>query len=227
MNNYTTQSTAGNSKPGYTEASATPRVSVQPMFVTNKTQIEEIDAHLSSHPGGLVVVTIENSSQRGEQIVQRIGQQYPETRIVLVCEGGPAEILRLAFFNGVQACVSRQSSVETLRSAIDEVLRGNRFLAPELARAQATTVGAFMERQITPGRDKGGDMAESESIELTRREKQVLGLIAQGKPRRAIAELLKVSPRTIDAYRARLLQKLNLDSSVQLVKYAYSIGLIN
>jgi len=54
----------------------------------------------------------------------------------------------------------------------------------------------------------------------------VLTLIAQGKPRREIAEGLKVSPRTIDAYRARLLQKLNLDSSVQLVKYAFSIGLI-
>ncbi|MCR2746065.1 LuxR C-terminal-related transcriptional regulator [Limnobacter sp. YS8-69] len=66
---------------------------------------------------------------------------------------------------------------------------------------------------------------QEEGTQLTRRERQVLTLIAQGRPRREIAELLKVSPRTIDAYRARLLQKLNLDSSVQLVKYAISTGM--
>jgi len=68
---------------------------------------------------------------------------------------------------------------------------------------------------------------QEEGAQLTRRERQVLTLIAQGRPRREIAELLKVSPRTIDAYRARLLQKLNLDSSVQLVKYAISAGMAN
>jgi DNA-binding NarL/FixJ family response regulator len=229
MNNYMSTPSSTYSTSGLTDAPVTQhsRSTLQPMFITNKTQIEEIDTHLSTHPAGLVVVTIEHGSQRGETLVQRIGQQYPDTRIILVCEGSASDILKLVFMNGVQACVSRQSSVETLRCAIDEVIRGKRFLAPELGRSQATTVGAFMERQIMPVRDKIGDAIDTGAVELTRREKQVLALIAQGKPRRNIAELLKVSPRTIDAYRARLLQKLNLDSSVQLVKYAYSIGLIS
>lgn len=203
------------------------RSSVQPMFVTNKTQIEEINTHLQDTDNGVLVITVEQGSPRGESIVSHVGQNFPSTRMVLVCEAVTQDLLRLAFMNGVQACVSRQSSVETLRSAIDEVIRGNRFLAPELLRPAATTVGAFMERQATPRDAAAGVTEGSGGVELTRRERQVLGLIAQGKPRRTIAEMLKVSPRTIDAYRARLLQKLNLDSSVQLVKYAYSAGLIS
>lgn len=208
---------------------ANSRQTLQPMFVTNKTQLEEINQHLAETEHGLLVITIEQGSNRGESIVEHVGKHFAGTRMVLVCESAGTDLLKLAFMNGVQAAVGRQSSVETLRAAIDEVVRGNRFIAPELLRGPTTTVSAFMERQMnvressamtTPANANAG-------VELTRREKQVLGLIAQGKPRRAIAELLKVSPRTIDAYRARLLQKLNLDSSVQLVKYAYGAGLVN
>jgi DNA-binding NarL/FixJ family response regulator len=203
----------------------TQRQSLQPMFVTNKTLMSEVDAHLDTVEDSLVVVTIEQGNTRGESMVQHIGSEYPQAKIVLVCEGGPAEILKLAFMRGVQGCVSRQSSVETLRAAIDEVSRGHRFLAQELSKPTQSSVASFMERQIL-ARDKPVIATKESEVALTRREKQVLTLIAQGKPRREIAEGLKVSPRTIDAYRARLLQKLNLDSSVQLVKYAFSIGLI-
>lgn len=208
---------------------ANARQSLQPMFVTNKTQMEEINQHLADTEAGLLVITIEQGNPRGANIIEHVGRMHPGTRMVLVCESAGIDLLRLAFMNGVQAAVGRQSSVETLRAAIDEVVRGNRYIAPELLRTPATTVSAFMERQIAP-REPAAMTAPAnttQGVDLTRREKQVLGLIAQGKPRRAIAELLKVSPRTIDAYRARLLQKLNLDSSVQLVKYAYSVGLIN
>lgn len=207
------------------------RQSLQPMFVTNKTPIEEIDEHLRETDSGLLVITIEQGNSRGESIVSHVSRQFPNTRMVLVCEAANSELLKLAFTNGVQACVSRQSSVETLRAAIDEVIKGNRFIAPEMLRSSSTTVGAFMERQILSRESNAAGPTPAEggaqAVELTRRERQVLGLIAQGKPRRVIAELLKVSPRTIDAYRARLLQKLNLDSSVQLVKYAYNAGIIN
>jgi DNA-binding NarL/FixJ family response regulator len=199
-------------------------VSLQPMFVTNRTTIEEIDNHLSSAETRIVVITIERSNRHGETVVQHIGACYSDVRVVLVCEGSAQDILALAFKPGVWACVSRQSSVETLREAIDTVATGVRYVAPELL-ANRTT--------ITPSQSDRAESANQlhtlndheEGTQLTRRERQVLTLIAQGRPRREIAELLKVSPRTIDAYRARLLQKLNLDSSVQLVKYAISTGM--
>ncbi len=126
----------------------TQRQSLQPMFVTNKTLMSEVDAHLDTVEDSLVVVTIEQGNTRGESMVQHIGSEYPQAKIVLVCEGGPAEILKLAFMRGVQGCVSRQSSVETLRAAIDEVSRGHRFLAQELSKPTQSSVASFMERQI-------------------------------------------------------------------------------
>jgi DNA-binding NarL/FixJ family response regulator len=171
-----------------------------------------------------VVITIEKGNRHGEVVVQHIGASYSDVRVVLVCEGSAQDILAMAFKPGVWACVGRQSSVETLREAIDTVAAGARYVAPELVNNKSTSSYGSPEQQnlgnqINPLAD------QDEGAQLTRRERQVLTLIAQGRPRREIAELLKVSPRTIDAYRARLLQKLNLDSSVQLVKYAISAGM--
>lgn len=198
-------------------------VSLQPMFVTNRTTIAEIDNHLASAETRIVVVTLERGSQHGEHVVQHIGERYLDVRIVLVCEGSAQDILAMAFKAGVWACVGRQSSVETLREAIDMVASGRRYLAQELANARPAAASTGDRNEAGGSVNTFGD--EEDSTQLTRRERQVLTLIAQGRPRREIAELLKVSPRTIDAYRARLLQKLSLDSSVQLVKYAISAGL--
>jgi two-component system, NarL family, invasion response regulator UvrY len=199
-------------------------VSLQPMFVTNRTSLEEIDNHLANAETRIVVITIEKSNRHGETVVQHIGDNYSDVRIVLVCEGSAQDILGMAFKAGVWACVGRQSSVETLREAIDTVATGLRYVAPELVNAKTPATSAPAERQ-----DSGSHLSplldQEDGAQLTRRERQVLTLIAQGRPRREIAELLKVSPRTIDAYRARLLQKLSLDSSVQLVKYAISAGM--
>lgn len=196
------------------------------MFVTNRTTLEEIDNHLASAETRIVVITIEKGNKHGETVVQHIGSTYSDVRVVLVCEGGAQDILAMAFKPGVWACVGRQSSVETLREAIDTVATGNRYVAPELVNNRMYAGNSPHDRQEQISQMH--TLAEQDDgAQLTRRERQVLTLIAQGRPRREIAELLKVSPRTIDAYRARLLQKLNLDSSVQLVKYAISAGIAN
>ena len=199
-------------------------ISLQPMFVTNRTTLEEIDNHLASAETRIVVITIEKGNRHGEAVVQHIGASYSDVRVVLVCEGSAQDILAMAFKPGVWACVGRQSSVETLREAIDTVAAGARYVAPELVNNKNTPSYSSSEQQNS-GNQINPLADQDEGAQLTRRERQVLTLIAQGRPRREIAELLKVSPRTIDAYRARLLQKLNLDSSVQLVKYAISAGM--
>jgi two-component system, NarL family, invasion response regulator UvrY len=211
-------------EPGVHHAAPVRTVSLQPMFVTNRTTLEEIDNHLANAETRIVVITIEKGNKHGEAVVQHIGSNYSDVRVVLVCEGSAQDILAMAFKPGVWACVSRQSSVETLREAIDTVATGVRYVAPELVSNRAPIGQTGSERVEQSSQIQAfGD--QEENTQLTRRERQVLTLIAQGRPRREIAELLKVSPRTIDAYRARLLQKLNLDSSVQLVKYAISTGM--
>lgn len=213
-------------EPGLQNASPGRTVSLQPMFVTNRTTLEEIDNHLANAETRIVVITIEKGNKHGESVVQHIGSNYSDVRVVLVCEGSAQDILAMAFKPGVWACVGRQSSVETLREAIDTVATGVRYVAPELVNARSQSIHSHLDRQEQSSQFSPITEQE-EGAQLTRREKQVLTLIAQGRPRREIAELLKVSPRTIDAYRARLLQKLNLDSSVQLVKYAISAGIAN
>lgn len=207
------------------EVSSPRTSSLQPMFITNRTTIEDIDHHLVDAQTRIVVVTIEKTNGHGAQVVQHIGQKYPDVRIVLVCDGSVQEVLSMSFKTGVWACVGRQSSVETLRKAIDHVAAGQRYIAEDLTNESKSATPAATSPQVESS--FLADMPQHNNVMLTRREKQVLSLIAQGRPRREIAELLNVSPLTIDAYRARLLQKLSLDSSVQLVKYAISTGLTN
>lgn len=212
--------------PGVHSAAPARTVSLQPMFVTNRTTLDEIDNHLANAETRIVVITIEKGNKHGESVVQHIGTNYSDVRVVLVCEGSAQDILAMAFKPGVWACVSRQSSVETLREAIDTVATGVRYVAPELV-SNRSPINQTGSDRSDPSSQMYAFSEQEEGAQLTRRERQVLTLIAQGRPRREIAELLKVSPRTIDAYRARLLQKLNLDSSVQLVKYAISTGMAN
>lgn len=212
--------------PGMQGTTTARTVSLQPMFVTNRTTLDEIDNHLANAETRIVVITIEKGNKHGESVVHHIGNNYSDVRVVLVCEGSAQDILAMAFKPGVWACVSRQSSVETLREAIDTVATGARYVAPELV-SNRSPIGQTGSERPEQFSQVHAFVDHEEGAQLTRRERQVLTLIAQGRPRREIAELLKVSPRTIDAYRARLLQKLNLDSSVQLVKYAISTGMAN
>ncbi|MDX1669663.1 MAG: hypothetical protein R3194_09610, partial [Limnobacter sp.] len=94
---------------------------LQPMFVTNRTSISEIDQHLATASTRIVVVTIEHANSHGHTVVDHVGQKYADVRMVLVCDGSIQEVLSMSFKPGVWACVGRHSSVETLRVAIDSV----------------------------------------------------------------------------------------------------------
>ena len=122
-------------------------ISLQPMFVTNRTTLEEIDNHLASAETRIVVITIEKGNRHGEVVVQHIGASYSDVRVVLVCEGSAQDILAMAFKPGVWACVGRQSSVETLREAIDTVAAGARYVAPELVNAKPAPFYGSSEQQ--------------------------------------------------------------------------------
>jgi DNA-binding NarL/FixJ family response regulator len=156
-------------------------VSLQPMFVTNRTTLEEIDNHLANAETRIVVITIEKGNRHGETVVQHIGAIYSDVRVVLVCEGSAQDILAMAFKPGVWACVGRQSSVETLREAIDTVAGGARYVAPELVSNRSPISHSGMDRQEQHNQMHAiADL--DEGTQLTRRERQVLTLIAQGPP---------------------------------------------
>ena len=110
--------------------------------------------------------------------------------------------------------VTKKSAPEQLVNAIRKVHEGFRYLTREAAESLAMRVGR-------------GLLGQSPLDSLSTRELQVLKRLAQGATNREIAEAYRISVKTVDTYRYRLLKKLNLRNNADLSRYAIQHRLIN
>jgi DNA-binding NarL/FixJ family response regulator len=125
---------------------------------------------------------------------------------VLVLSVYPEEDWALrALRAGAAGYLSKTHSVEELTAAIGRLQRGGRYVSEALAERLAFALGPDFER---PAHEV-----------LSNREYEVLCLLAQGKLVKEIAARLGISPRTVTTYRARLLQKLGLTTTADLIRY--------
>jgi DNA-binding NarL/FixJ family response regulator len=111
---------------------------------------------------------------------------------------------------GADGYLSKAKAPETIIEAMRKVSKGGRFVSRELAE----TVLFNLERINRPAR-------------LSNREYQVLYLYASGLAMKEIAGQLALSVKTVSTYRCRLLEKLNLSTNAQLMRYAYKEGVVN
>jgi DNA-binding NarL/FixJ family response regulator len=132
----------------------------------------------------------------------------PKTRVIMLSMQTSPSAVRQALISGAAGYVSKHASDTDLLDAIRRVAAGSRYVDPEL----------------------GGDLVISDAAALTEpittRERDVLFLLALGYTNQQIAAMLFISPRTVDTHRARIMQKLNLQTRAELVLYALANGLI-
>lgn len=107
---------------------------------------------------------------------------------------------------GVAGYVLKDCSFEELATAVATVAAGGTFVSPTVL------------RRLQENRRRGVSVAP-----LSRREREVISLIAQGKRTKEIARVLDISPRTVDTYRNRLMDKLQLNSLADIVRYAVRV----
>jgi len=127
---------------------------------------------------------------------------------------------------GASGYLSKQAAADELVTAIRAVAQGNVYLQPALA-------SWLLEdyRRLTLQTNIDGKVdKEKKSFEkgvLSKRELQVLGLVAQGLTSPEISRNLNLSPKTVARHRERIMKKLNLHTSTELVRYAIKAGLIS
>ena len=115
--------------------------------------------------------------------------------------------------SGASGVIFSKDGFDELRQAISRVLAGHIFLS---CSALTKVVTACIERVSTTEVDG----------QLTKREREVLELIAEGKAVREIATKLFISPKTVETHRKHIMDKLSLNSSVELTKYAIKEGIV-
>ena len=147
----------------------------------------------------------------GLDLLKQLRREHPALP-VLILSMYPEEQYALRVLKaGAFGYLTKESATDQLIAAIETARRGERYASPEIAaRLEATLAG---------------DMEESPQQNLSDREFEILRMIAQGRGVSRIAEKLSLSVSTVGTYRARLLRKLGLRQTAELVAYAVRHGL--
>jgi DNA-binding NarL/FixJ family response regulator len=143
-----------------------------------------------------------------------IRRQQPRTKILVLSQYEDREYIRRFLKLGVSGYVLKKSAGSDLLAAIRAVHRGGLVLDPDIARE------AMLERDA--GGSSGADPYES----LTDREKQVLKLVAEGRSNKDVADLLGISVKTAMSHREHIMEKLDLHSRTELIRFALKQGII-
>jgi DNA-binding NarL/FixJ family response regulator len=147
----------------------------------------------------------------GLDAAREITRTSRRTKTILVTVHTADQYVLEALRAGVRGYVLKSQATAELVQAIQEVMRGARYLSPGISEA---VVQAYLAKTGLP------------SDPLTPREREVLQLIAEGKTTKDIAGLLGVSVKTVESHRMRLMEKLDIRQTAGLVRYAIRRGLI-
>jgi DNA-binding NarL/FixJ family response regulator len=162
----------------------------------------------------LAVLDITMPRRTGLQAAAEIARRRPDTRMLILSMHDNEEYLFEALAVGASGYVLKSAVDTDLVHACRAALRGEAFLYPA---AVNTLIRSHLERT----RAQGGPFDP-----LSRRETEVVKLIAEGLSSREIAEVLTISPKTVERHRANVLEKLELRDRVDITRYAIRRGLI-
>lgn len=150
----------------------------------------------------------------GLEATRRIRKECPGTKVLALTQYDDSEYVLPIIEAGARGFVTKMSSSSELAAAIQAVHQGESYLSPSAAAALVD------ECQSTVKADK-----DAYSL-LTDREKEVLKLLVEGCSTREIADALVVSPKTVEWYKARLMNKLGIHNRTELIKFAIRKAII-
>ncbi|MGV1100741.1 response regulator [Thiovibrio sp. JS02] len=170
----------------------------------------------------VVVMDISMPLMDGFEATKKLAAANPESAVLALTVHEDKQYFFQMLQAGAKGYITKEAAADELVAAIRSVAAGNVHLLPALARwlLEDYTVLASQSQGSPGGEDKTGlDV-------LTLREREVLELVAEGNTTPRIGEILNLSPKTISRHRERIMNKLNMHSTAELVKFAIRTGLV-
>lgn len=164
----------------------------------------------------VVVMDIAMPGMNGIEATAQIRNICPSTQVVILSMHSSAEHILRALRAGALGYLLKESAGKELIQAVQTVYGGRRYLSRQIAES------AIDDYISGSPATQAKNLLES----LSSREREVLQLVAEGKSSTEIAEVLYLSPKTIETYRSRLMHKLGISDLPGLVKFALQQGLI-
>jgi DNA-binding NarL/FixJ family response regulator len=163
----------------------------------------------------VVVADVSMPSLGGIEAAAQLRDHGIATKVVFLTQHQEAGYARRAMEAGAVGYVLKHAASTELVSAIREALRGHSYVSPMIA-----TELFDLYRQRSPS-------ADDRSIRLTTRQRELLQLFAEGHSAKEVAAVVKISTRTAEFHKARILKTLGLETTAQLVQYAIRHGIIS
>lgn len=175
----------------------------------------------------VVVMDITMPGMDGLEATRRLKQTCPQVNVLALTVHEDKQYLFEMMAAGASGYLTKQSAAEDLVAAIHAVAGGNVYLQPSLARWLLEDYRRLLSQAVLPvNQSIAAPLAAKDLAVLSKRERQVLELVAEGSTNVQIGEKLGISPKTVARHRERIMNKLNLHSSTALVKFAIRTGLI-
>lgn len=171
---------------------------------------------VARHAPQLLLLDLSMEGMGGLETTLELRRRGSAVKILVLTQHAESIYVRRLLEAGANGYVVKSARGEDLVAAIRAVLRGGTYVDPSLA-GQLFTAPQADER--------GGSDAES-LARLTRRERQVLKLVAEGYSNKEIASALDVAVKTVMAHRANLMDKLGIHNRSKLVQFAIRVGLL-
>jgi DNA-binding NarL/FixJ family response regulator len=167
----------------------------------------------------LVLLDISLPDESGIELTRRIKSALPEARILIVSMHSKIDYITEAFKAGATGYVVKESAAEKLLTALESVATGEHYLD--------SPVSHSVIQNLIKSPEKDTKIADGAYGSLTPREQEILRVLAEGLSVKEIADKLFISPKTVENHRTNIMNKLGLNSSIELARYAARIGLID
>jgi two-component system response regulator NreC len=170
----------------------------------------------SLHPD-VILLDIAMPHLSGLEVISLIREAAPETQVVVLSMHSKETYVQQVLSSGALGYVLKASPSTDILEAIRMAHRDEYFLS---SRLKAEVIGKYLKTKRSTPALRGYDL-------LTEREQQVFRLVAQGHSTSQIADILCVSPKTVEKHRTSLMNKLGVHDRLELLKYAIKIGIVD
>lgn len=165
----------------------------------------------------IVLMDINMPIMNGIEATKQALIKYPEIKIIALTSFADDEYIEQMISAGVEGYMLKRSDIEDFEEAIKKVAEGGSYFSPEIIKV--------ISRNLY--KDKERKSSEQKLAGFTSREKQILDLICKGLNNEQIAELIHLSPKTIEKHKSNLFLKTKTFNTVNLVIYAFKNQLIS
>jgi DNA-binding NarL/FixJ family response regulator len=170
---------------------------------------------VKTHKPDVVLMDITMPGLNGLEAAARMAKEFPDVRVIILSMHNNEEYYWRALKAGAAGYLLKKAATAELAVALQRVIHGEIYLSQEISTRllKKFPLGEIADRK-------------SPFEQLTGRQREVLQLIAEGQNTKEIAEILKVSPKTVEYHRMKLMTSLNVHDVPGLVRFALRVGLI-